>query len=80
METKLAYVNIEFKEDMTESEIRQFIEDNLVDIKVVEVGKNKVKIEWGLSEQEDVHGIEETMYYILEDNELGEYSYFLPSE
>lgn len=77
METKLAYVNIKFKDDMTESEIRQFIKDNLVDIQIVEIDKNKVKIEWGLSEQEGVHGIEETMYYLLNDNELGEYNYIL---
>lgn len=72
---KFAYVTIKMKKEMTNEEIQEFIEDNLVDIVIEKIENNEVVLKWKLNEQEGVHGIEETMYYILQDNELGDYSH-----
>lgn len=78
--SKFAYVTIKMKEKMTNEEIRKFIEDNLIEILIEKVENNEVVLKWRLNEQEGVHAIEETMYYILDDNEIGDYSHYIPEE
>lgn len=76
---KIAYVTIKCK-DKTNEELIKFIEDNLVDIEIEKVKNGEALIRWPLNEQEGIHEIEETLYYVLENNEIGDYSYYVPDE
>jgi len=76
---KIAYVTIKCK-DKTNEELIKFIEDNLVDIEIEKVENGEALIRWPLNEQEGIHEIEETLYYVLENNEIGDYSYYVPDE
>ena len=76
---KIAYVTIKCK-DKTNEELIKFIEDNLVDIEIEKVENGEALIRWPLNEQEGIHEIEETLYYVLENNEIGDYSYYVPNE
>lgn len=76
---KIAYVTVKCK-DKTNEELIKFIEDNLVDIEIEKVENGEALIRWPLNEQEGVHEIEETLYYVLENNEIGDYNYYVPNE
>lgn len=76
---KIAYVTIKCK-DKTNEELIKFIEDNLVDIEIEKVENGEALIRWPLNEQEGIHEIEETLYYVLENNKIGDYSHYVPDE
>lgn len=76
---KIAYVTIKCK-DKTNEELIKFIEDNLVDIEIKKVENGEALIGWPLNEQEGIHEIEETLYYVLENNKIGDYSHYVPDE
>ena len=76
---KLAYVTIKCK-DKTNEELIKFIEDNLIDIEIEKVENGEALIGWPLNEQEGIHEIEETLYYVLEKNKIGDYSHYVPDE
>ena len=76
---KFAHVIIKCK-DKTNEELIKFIEDNLVDIEIKKVENGEALIKWPLNEQEGVHEIEETLYYVLENNKIGDYSHYVPDE
>lgn len=76
---KIAYVTVKCK-DKTNEELIKFIEDNLVDIEIEKVENGEALIRWPLNEQEGIHEIEETLYYVLENNEIGDYNYYVPNE
>ena len=76
---KIAYVTIKCK-DKTNEELIKFIEDNLVDIEIKKVENGEALIRWPLNEQEGIHEIEETLYYVLENNKIGDYSHYTPDE
>ena len=76
---KFAHVIIKCK-DKTKEELIKFIEDNLVDIEIKKVKNGEALIKWPLNEQEGIHEIEETLYYVLENNKIGDYSHYTPDE
>ena len=79
--TRFAYVTIKLNEKMTDDEVRAFINESLINISIESVGDNQAVIRWDLlSEQDEIYDIEETMFYILKDGEVGDYSYTVHEE
>lgn len=76
---KIAYVTIKCK-NKTKEELINFIKDNLIDIEIKKVENGEALIRWPLNEQEGIHEIEETLYYVLENNKIGDYSHYIPDE
>lgn len=76
---KIAYVTIKCK-NKTKEELINFIKDNLTDIEIKKVENGEALIRWPLNEQEGIHEIEETLYYVLENNKIGDYSHYIPDE
>lgn len=76
---KIAYVTIKCK-NKTKEELINFIKDNLTDIEIKKVENGEALIRWPLNEQEGIHEIEETLYYVLENNKIGNYSHYIPDE
>lgn len=72
-----AKIIIEMKQKQSDKEIKDFIENNLDmnDIKIDRIGNNEVQLQWKINSQDGIHGIEETLYYLLEDCQLGTFRY-----
>lgn len=76
---KIAYVTIKCR-NKTKEELINFIKDNLLDIEIKKVENGEALIRWPLNEQEGIHEIEETLYYVLENNTIGDYSHYVLHE
>lgn len=57
----------------TEKASIKFLDKNLKNIHIVESNKNAITIEWKLAETQEVHDVEEELYYLLRDGSLGDY-------
>lgn len=75
---KFAYVTISCK--MTKEKLLNFIEDNLINIEIKKVKDGEALIKWPLNEQDGIHQIEETLYYLLEEKRIGTYDCYIPNE
>lgn len=77
METMVYVVKITFADkNIKENDVLNFINEKLDDIEVVNIKNNYVEIKWDMcAEEGGPHEIEETLYYILEDDTLGTYDY-----
>lgn len=69
-QTVVVSINIKGK---TEKESIKFLDKNLKNIHIVESNKNAIIIEWKLAETQEVHDVEEELYYLLKDGSLGDY-------
>ena len=69
-QTVVVSINIKGK---TEKASIKFLGKNLKNIHIVESNKNAIIIEWKLAETQEVHDVEEELYYLLKDGSLGDY-------
>lgn len=69
-QTVVVSINIKGK---TEKASIKFLDKNLKNIHIVESNKNAITIEWKLAETQEVHDVEEELYYLLKDGSLGDY-------
>lgn len=63
--------------NLTSNEIKAFIESELDGVDILRVEANKVILSWPVDEYEGSHEIEEALYYVLDDEEIGTYKYNL---
>lgn len=69
--SKLLYeVNIKFKK-MGEEQITKFINDSLKGVFLSSVDNDNVTLIWELPITEGIHEIEEVLYYLVDDANLG---------
>lgn len=64
-------------ENLTANEVKSFIEDELEDVEIIHIEANVVILSWEVDEDEGSHEIEEALYYVLDDEEIGTYKYTL---
>lgn len=69
-QTVVVSINIKGK---TEKASIKFLDKNLKNIHIVESNKNAIIIEWKLAETQEIHDVEEELYYLLRDGSLGDY-------
>lgn len=69
-QTVVVSINIKGK---TEKASIKFLDKNLKNIHIVESNKNAIIIEWKLAKTQEVHDVEEELYYLLKDGSLGDY-------
>ena len=69
-QTVVVSINIKGK---TEKASIKFLDKNLKNIHIVESNKDAIIIEWKLAKNQEVHDVEEELYYLLRDGSLGDY-------
>ena len=69
-QTVVVSINIKGK---TEKASIKFLDKNLKNIHIVESNKDAIIIEWKLAKNQEVHDVEEELYYLLKDGSLGDY-------
>lgn len=69
-QTVVVSINIKGK---TEKASIKFLDKKLKNIHIVESNQNAIIIEWKLAETQEVHDVEEELYYLLKDGSLGDY-------
>lgn len=73
-----AYVVITFTNGLRNEEITDFINEALDDVAIIKVEGSQVVLSWDLGEQDDLHDIDEDLYYVLENEQLGKHISFIP--
>lgn len=68
-------VIIHFANKWNTKKIKNFINENLIGVKLLEVKNSTVKLLWPLEAFSGEEEIIEEMYYILDENKLGTYEY-----
>jgi|GEM_PF-3809838 len=78
MRKDVAYISIKLNEKMSEKKMKKFVEENMVDIEIVGVKEDEIKIKWELDKDKGISEIDEFMYHLLDNKELGCYNYYSP--
>lgn len=72
-----ACVVITFTNGLRNEEVKNFIHKSLDDVEIIKVEGNQAALSWNLGEQDDLHDIDEDLYYVLESETLGNHISFI---
>lgn len=76
MESFIYEVTIKMSDkSLTNKQVSQFINEELMDVEITSINDCVVTLCWPIGETEGPHEIEEALYYVLDDGDLGTYSY-----
>ena len=68
-------VKIEFAEDLTDEEIEEIVNENFDKEDAAKLVGKTLEFVWDVGEDEGSHEIENALFYVLEDEKYGTYSY-----
>lgn len=74
---RVAYVVIAFTNGLINEDAESFVNSHLEGIHVLLVKENVVILSWKLGPQDDLADIDEDLYYILEQERVGNHSRFI---
>lgn len=76
---RVAYVVITFTNGLRNEEAESFVNNHLEDVHVFLAKENVVILSWKLGPQDDLADIDEDLYYVLEQELVGNYVRFIPA-
>lgn len=76
---RVAYVVITFTNGLRNEEAESFVNNHLEDVHVFLAKENVVILSWKLGPQDDLADIDEDLYYVLEQELVGNYVRFIPT-
>lgn len=72
----LYHVTIDFDKDLTDEKLNKLLEEEFSEIEIVERNGHQIKFAFNLHEYDGPGELENWLYYLLEDGDLGVFTHY----